>query len=138
MFLLVRREAVEQVGLMDEDYFVYAEEADWCFRFWRAGWRCRFAPVARIIHRDGGSHSTKQLSTRMFVQQQKSLLIFHRKNRGWWSWAIVKTLFVLSMLPRYLVWRVRGVVARDSRAAHRARCARAALTFHLSGRLATQ
>jgi len=134
MFLLVRREAVEQVGLMDEDYFVYAEEADWCFRFWKHGWRCRFTPSAQIIHRDGGSHSTKQISARMFVQQQKSLLIFHRKNRGWWSWAATKVLFMLSMLPRYVIFCARSAVTRDSRAAQRARCARAALAFHLCGR----
>lgn len=137
MFLLVRRTAVEQVGLMDEDYFVYAEETDWCFRFWRHGWRCRFAPIAQIIHRDGGSHSTKQVSVLMFVQQQKSILIFHRKNRGWWSWAATKVLITVSMLPRYVIFRARSAVTHDSRAAHRAHCARAALEFHLSGRPVT-
>lgn len=137
MFLMVRRKAVEQIGLMDEDYFVYAEEADWCFRFRRHGWCCRFTPVARIIHRDGGSHSTRQVSAQMFVQQQKSVLIFHRKNRGWWSWALAKVLFTLSMLPRYVIFRLRSAATRDSRAAHRAHCARAALSFHLSGRPVT-
>lgn len=137
MFLLARRAAVEQVGLLDEDYFVYAEEADWCFRFWRRGWRCRFTPSAQIIHRDGGSHSTKQVSAQMFVQQQKSLLVFHRKNRGWWSWAATKLLFTLSMLPRYFVFRARSAVTGDSRAAHRARCAWTALSFHVLGRPAT-
>ena len=68
MFMLVRRDAIVQVGLMDEDYFVYAEETDWCFRFWRAGWRCVFTPQARIIHLDGGGKSTSQVSVKMFVQ----------------------------------------------------------------------
>ena len=39
MFMLVRREAITQVGLMDEAYFVYSEEADWCYRVSQAGWR---------------------------------------------------------------------------------------------------
>ena len=83
--MLVRREAIAQVGLMDEAYFVYSEEADWCYRFSQAGWRRVFTPCARIVHLDGGAKSTSQASKKMFVQLQKSSMIYHRKNLGRWG-----------------------------------------------------
>ena len=104
MFMLVRREVIEQVGLMDEAYFVFAEEADWCFRFRRAGWRCVFAPVGRIMHVDGGSKSTEQASVKMYVEIQKSLLLFHRKHLGWSRWVLSKILFSTTMVTRLLWW----------------------------------
>jgi len=133
MFMLVRREAIDQVGLMDEDYFVYAEETDWCWRFWKAGWRCVFTPVARIIHRDGGSKSTEKISIKMFVQQQKSLLIFHRKQLGRFSWITAKAIYVLTMLVRYLGFSVLSLCKQDDKASKKAVQSLAALKFHLFG-----
>ena len=49
MFMLVRREALDEVGPMDDGYFMYAEEADWCWRFWKRGWTVRVHP-ARADH----------------------------------------------------------------------------------------
>jgi len=54
-FMLVRREAIEQVGMMDERFFMYAEEIDWCYRFRMAGWKNLFTPDAEIIHLGGVS-----------------------------------------------------------------------------------
>jgi GT2 family glycosyltransferase len=54
-FMLVRREAIEAVGVMDPGFFMYAEETDWCYRFRRAGWKCLFTPDAEIIHIGGAS-----------------------------------------------------------------------------------
>jgi GT2 family glycosyltransferase len=54
-YMLVRREAINQVGMMDERFFMYAEETDWCFRFIANGWKNRFTPDAEIIHLGGGS-----------------------------------------------------------------------------------
>jgi GT2 family glycosyltransferase len=133
MFMLVRREAIDQVGRMDEDYFVYAEETDWCRRFWKAGWRCVFTPVARIIHRDGGSKSTAKISTKMFVQQQKSLLIFHRKQLGRFSWINAKAIYFLTMLVRYLGFSVLSLFTQDGKASKKAAQSMAALKFHLFG-----
>lgn len=135
MFMLVRREAIDQVGLMDEDYFVYAEETDWCWRFWQAGWRCVFTPVARIIHRDGGSKSTEKVSIKMFVQQQKSLLIFHRKQLGRFSWITAKIIYVLTMLVRYLGFSVLSLFKQNGKALKKAAQSLAALKFHLFGKM---
>jgi GT2 family glycosyltransferase len=133
MFVLVRREAIEQVGLMDEAYFVYAEETDWCFRFKRAGWKCAFTPTARIIHLDGGSKSTDQISVRMFVQQQKSLLIFYKKQRGLLSWIVAKIVYIFSMLIRYAIFVILLLFQRDNKTLEKAAQSLAAAKFHLFG-----
>jgi GT2 family glycosyltransferase len=133
MFMLVRRESIERVGLMDEAYFVYAEEADWCFRMRRAGWRCVFTPQARIIHHDGGGKSTSQIRARMYVQLQKSMLIFHRKNLGRLSWLAAKTIYVVADAARMAWFRAAALVARRDGARDKARCAAAALRWHLFG-----
>jgi GT2 family glycosyltransferase len=54
-YMLVRREAIDDVGGMDESFFMYAEETDWCYRFKAKGWKRRFTPDAEIIHLGGGS-----------------------------------------------------------------------------------
>ncbi|MBA7636301.1 N-acetylglucosaminyl-diphospho-decaprenol L-rhamnosyltransferase [subsurface metagenome] len=81
-FMLVRRNAIDDVGLMDESYFLYYEETDWCYRFAKGGWKILFWPRAKIIHVDGGSHSTNKNAVGMSVQVQKSLLIFFKKHYG--------------------------------------------------------
>jgi len=53
--LMVRREVIEAVGLLDEGYFMYAEEVDWCWRMQRAGWPLYCVPAARVVHHGGAS-----------------------------------------------------------------------------------
>ena len=133
MFMLVRRTAMEHVGLMDEAYFVYAEEADWCYRFWKVGWRCVFAPVAQIIHLDGGGNSTRLASARMYVQLQKSLLYFHRKHYGWMAWMAVRFLYACSSAARVLSFGVLALLKRAETVRHRRNQAVAALKYQLFG-----
>jgi GT2 family glycosyltransferase len=133
MFMLVRRKAIEQVGGMDEDYFVYGEEADWCFRFRRHGWRCTFTPIARIVHHDGGGKSTSQARLRMYVQLQKSLLIFHRKNLGMAAFVLARVVFCAAMTARSVWWLLWGLFEGGARARLEAACSLAALKFHLFG-----
>lgn len=53
--MLVRREAVEQVGPMDERFFMYSEELDWCRRLWAAGWQVYYVPGAEVVHQEAAS-----------------------------------------------------------------------------------
>ncbi len=134
MFMLARREAIEQVGPMDEKYFVFAEEADWCRRFRDAGWRCVFAPVGRILHVDGGSKSTEQADTRMYVQLQKSVLRFQRKHLGVARWLLAKVLFTTSMVARAAWWRLMAAVGLGTEPRRKARLSAAAARYHLTGK----
>lgn len=103
-FMLVRRKVIDEVGLMDEDYFLYYEETDWCYRFAKAGWKMLFWPKARIVHYDGGRNSSKQEAEKMFVQFQKSLLIFFKKHYGWLNYIAARLLLIVSLGLRCCFW----------------------------------
>jgi N-acetylglucosaminyl-diphospho-decaprenol L-rhamnosyltransferase len=77
--LLVRRAAIEAVGLLDEQYFMYSEEVDWCYAMKRAGWQVWYEPRASAVHRIGASSQRSQ--------QREALLYrgrvrFFRKHYG--------------------------------------------------------
>src|SRR5260221_7290212 len=74
--LLVRREAVDAVGLFDEDFFMFSEEADWLFRFRQAGWKVWFYPGAEVVHVGGAAHGG-----RMYVENLRGHLRFLLKHR---------------------------------------------------------
>lgn len=133
MFMLVPRPVLEAVGPLDEAFFVYAEEADWCRRIRKAGWRCVFTPVARIIHLDGGGKSTVQIRPRMHVQMQKSHLIYVRKHGGAAAHAAMRGLFALSALLRAGLFGTLQVVRRGPVTQARTRLALSSLRFHLFG-----
>ncbi len=110
MYMLVRREAIEQVGPMDESYFLYFEETDWCYRFSKAGWTMLFWPGARIIHVGGGSHSTDQNAVEAYAQFQKSRLLFFKKRYNRFVYSLVWLLVITHTLLRYLYWTMRRFV----------------------------
>ncbi len=75
--LLLRRTALDQVGLLDEAYFMYVEEVDLCYRLKAAGWEVYHVPAARVVHY--GGQSTRQMPARMFVELHRSRYRFFRK-----------------------------------------------------------
>jgi N-acetylglucosaminyl-diphospho-decaprenol L-rhamnosyltransferase len=78
--LIVRRQAVESVGLMDENFFLIFEEADWCFRMLQAGWTVFYLPNHKVVHYQG--QSEKQLPGSGIIETQVSLLWFMFKHYG--------------------------------------------------------
>lgn len=78
--MLVRREVWEEIGGLDETYFMYSEEVDWCWRVKRAGWRIYYTPEAEIVHWGGQSIGRVPLEKRARVYRGKWL--FFRKHRG--------------------------------------------------------
>jgi len=78
--LLVRREAADTVGLFDEDFFMFSEETDWCYRFRQAGWNVLFFPGAEFVHVGGAT--TSQNWGPMYREQLRGHLRFLAKHRG--------------------------------------------------------
>ncbi len=101
--MLVRRQAIKEVELMDEAFFIYSEEADWYYRSKKAGWKNLFWTGAKIIHPDGGSKSSKQVNIKMEVQKVKSLLIFTRKNYGYLQYLLCWLIIFITSLVKLLV-----------------------------------
>lgn len=79
-FLAVKRAAIDQVGLLDEKFFIYSEEVDWCKRFWKAGWEVVFFPESRAIHFIRGSSSRQPI--RFALEQQRARLQYWDKHHG--------------------------------------------------------
>ncbi|MGD1995539.1 MAG: glycosyltransferase family 2 protein [Anaerolineae bacterium] len=78
--IMARREAIEQVGPMDEGFFMYSEELDWCRRFREAGWRVVYLPTAKIIHY--GGKSSEQVVPARHIHFQTSKVRYFRKFHG--------------------------------------------------------
>ncbi len=79
-FLMARKKAVEEVGGMDEQFFFYGEDVDWCKRFKDAGWKLMFLPEATAIHFGGGSSANAPL--RYSIEILRATLKYWRKHYG--------------------------------------------------------
>jgi N-acetylglucosaminyl-diphospho-decaprenol L-rhamnosyltransferase len=77
-FMLCRAEAVAQVGLLDEGYWLYMEDLDWCHRFWDAGWKVFYEPRARALHVKGGS-SAKRRAPKQEIAFHRGMGRFYRR-----------------------------------------------------------
>ncbi len=77
-FMLVRREAIEQVGLLDERFFMYGEDLDWAFRMKERGWHIRYNPKVTVVHHKGAS--SRQTSERTTVHFYRAMQLFYEKH----------------------------------------------------------
>ncbi len=101
--MLVRRDAIDEVGLLDEDFFLFSEETDWCFRFREAGWQVVFFPAAECVHVRGASHGG-----RLYRENLRGHLRFLAKHRGAKYAERARRLLLAAV-------RLRGVVFRGER-----------------------
>jgi hypothetical protein len=109
-YMLVRKEAIDQVGLLDENYFMYGEETDWCYRFSNAGWKILFSPAAEIIHLGGAS--SIRMKHEMRLQLEASILLFFKKHRSRVSYFFACFLSIVFFLIRVPYWLVRALFQR--------------------------
>jgi len=129
--LVVRREVLETVGLMPEDYFMFLEETDWCWRIRRAGWKVVHLPDARVVHVHGAT-SKKRLPAETRIEYHRSLYHFFEKNRGE---SIARTVRGLRLAKGVLRAAAGSVAAPFSRRRRdRWRQDLRVLAWHLRGR----
>jgi N-acetylglucosaminyl-diphospho-decaprenol L-rhamnosyltransferase len=108
--LLVRREAFEQVGGFDEDFFMMSEEVDWCYRFRQAGWKVLFYPGAEVVH-----VLTSSANPAMFRHLVRGHLRFLAKHRGAREAERARRLMLVALRLRGLVFRgERGRAYREA------------------------
>lgn len=77
-FLMIRRRTIQDIGLLDERFFMYGEELDWCLRAKQAGWSVVYYPEAQIIHYKG--ESTKYNCRKAAFEFYRAMYLFHRKH----------------------------------------------------------
>ena len=99
--LLLRKEVLDKVGFLDEDYFMYSEEVDLCYRIQRAGWRLFWVPQAEVVH--FGGQSTQQVPTEMFLNLYHGKIKYFRKHKGWLAAQIYKLILMIAALSRLVL-----------------------------------
>lgn len=88
--IMARKEAIDEVGILDDDYFFFLEETDWCFRMHRKGWKVHHVPGVKVLHLAG--HSKKKVPWQAQIEYYRSLYLFFRKNRSFGSYIILRVL----------------------------------------------
>jgi GT2 family glycosyltransferase len=106
-FMLVRQEAIEHVGMMDERFFMYGEETDWCYRFKQAGWKVMFTPAGQIMHL--GGQSSKKIKPEMAMQLRASILLFFKKHSSRISYRFACLLAAVFFLIRLPWWSLKAM-----------------------------
>ncbi len=132
-FMLARRQAIDDVGPMAEQYFMYSEDTDWCWRFHRRGWKTVYTPDARIVHLRDASGS--QVPAEMNLWYRRSLLMFLEMKSGWLTRWIANLMFCVASMIRLPALAVRRLAGgqRGQDARPQWRLSAAALRFHLLG-----
>jgi GT2 family glycosyltransferase len=106
-FSMIRREALDGVGLLDEDLFIYGDDVDWCRRAWNAGWQVVFYPGACAIHDRG--KTTAPFPVHFAVAQQRSVLHYWTKHHSSLGVLGIRGIIFSHHLVRYVVATVSGL-----------------------------
>jgi hypothetical protein len=104
--MIVRRQVFEEIGLMDEGYFLYFEEVDFCLRARRVGWSCWYVPASRVVHLVGQSSGVTDVKRPMKRRPRywfESRSRYFRRNHG----RVYKMLADLSRVFGFSLWRLR-------------------------------
>jgi GT2 family glycosyltransferase len=114
-FMFARRKAVDDVGLLDEDYFMYIEDLDWCYLFRKAGWKVVYHPAVTALHVKG--HSANPRSSTMIRELFNSTELFYRKH----YFPRMNGLHIQAMLCSLFVWKWTTLLRNALRANKRVR-----------------
>lgn len=107
-FWIVRKKAMDDVGLLDERFFFYGEDIDWCKRFREAGWRVVLYPGACAYHLDGGS--SRKAPIEFYIEQQKARIVYWTKYHNE-SLAVFFTIIFFHNLVRIIYNGLKMVLA---------------------------
>lgn len=113
-FSMVRREAIDEVGMMDDRLFMYGDDIDWCYRFVKAGWKVLYTPSAEIIHY--GGRTTRQAPGKFTLQLYGVYLAHVKKYYPRRTFLVSRVLIAWYLLGRALYWSIRSLGGQEARA----------------------
>lgn len=102
--MMVRRKAIERVGMLDEEYFLFLEETDWCYRMKKGGWKVYHVPQAEVIHFQG--KSAEKDKKRAKIEYYRSRYLFFKKHRGAWQWFVLLIGLLIKLGVEFLAMAV--------------------------------
>ena len=121
--MMVRKTVIDEIGLLDDDIYMFGEDIDWCWRFKEAGYAVRYYPEAVVYHYHGASSRFRRVGTTIFLH--KGMEVFYRKHlskRYWapFNWAVYAAIWsragvfiLISLLKQALPDKSAGVFERD-------------------------
>lgn len=115
--LLIRRQVIDQIGLLDEQYFMYGEEQDWCYRARQAGWEVWFDPEAEVTHL--GGQSAAQVPYRMLAHRFVSSFRFLKKHEGAGAAALTRGLLTLAAVQNTALATLRFLGRKEDADSYR-------------------
>lgn len=93
---LIRREVIQNIGLLDEDYFMYGEEQDYCYRAEKAGWKIMYYPVESVVHYKNPEDKNISRTYRQYIYARRNIILFIRKHFGFLQALALAMLFFAS------------------------------------------
>ena len=106
---LIHADIINEVGLLDEDYFMYAEEQDYCYRAKKAGWGIMYSPIESVLHKKGsGDENDRQRMYRQYIFTRRNLVLFLRKHFGFWKALVLAGLFLVSNILKIVLSKLTG------------------------------
>lgn len=109
--MFVRRAAMDEVGLLDEAFFFYGEETDWCHRYAQAGWDLVFAPIPEITH--FGNGTARALNHRRDVLMTQGTTRLHRKHGGLAAGIACFAILAAHNASRAVFWGAAALLGQD-------------------------
>jgi len=97
-FMMIIRKAINEVGMLDEQFFMYGEELDLCFRMKEKGWKVYYVPDAEIIHYKG--KSSQQRKRKAVIDFHKAMYIFHKKHYAGHTFFLLNWIIILGIILR--------------------------------------
>lgn len=110
-FWMARREAIDQVGRLSEDFFFYGEDLDWCRRFWRSGWRVIFYGAQHIVHFRKASSS--KAPDRFYIEWHRSRLLYWKRHGNRLQQSVVHLILILHHVVRLAAGVAKYVFGDD-------------------------
>jgi len=117
-YLLVKRSILDGVGYLDESFFFFGEETDWCHRMRKAGWKLFFAPVGEITHH--GSVSAKKLNHKRDILLSEATVRLHKKHSGRLAAVVAYTIIAGFNLSRAIFWSIAARTQKKASSRERA------------------
>ena len=111
--MLIRREVIEQIGYLDESFFAYQEDADYCLRARQADWQVCYYPVAKITH-FGGQGGSRVQPYRSIVAWHKSYFLYYRKHFARDYFFLFNWLYYLAMFLKFLLALLKNGFSRSA------------------------
>ncbi|MCZ6776110.1 MAG: glycosyltransferase family 2 protein [Ignavibacteria bacterium] len=113
---LVRREALDGIGMFDERFSIYYNDMDLCYRMAKRDWRVYYVHSVQVVHYQGQTVAQVNQDFRYFSELHNNIMLFYQKHYGRWSVVVYKVLLLIGFIPRSLGWTFYQVLKPSAHA----------------------